>query len=224
MVRIGESLNAPLLKVVVQPNDWQKQIRGVTGGGGVSEKGALYVQFWGKFLDRVRVEHPEWTKSRHRGPHNWFEMKAPIKGCRISHSFAQHDRLRHELYIDSGEADANTELFDGPCRDGDRLRSSTVLGRAPEQTSMSDRRVQGRLQRHRRRAIRRVHRLVHRRWLPTPLEPQPRFRSERLTDGLPPPAEGSPPGPPSGPKGTVAGLVGSPPLSPLIGERDVVEA
>ena len=112
VVRIGESLNAPLLKVVVQPNDWQKQIRGVTGGGGVSEKGALDVQFWGKFLDRVRVEHPEWTKSPHRGPHNWFQMKAPIKGCRISHSFAQHDRLRHELYIDSGEADANTELFE----------------------------------------------------------------------------------------------------------------
>ena len=30
LVRIGDSLNAPLLNMVVQPNDWQKQIRSST--------------------------------------------------------------------------------------------------------------------------------------------------------------------------------------------------
>lgn len=39
-------------------------------------------------------------------------MKSPIKGCRISCSFAQGDRLRHELYIDSGEGARNAELFE----------------------------------------------------------------------------------------------------------------
>ena len=38
-------------------------------------------------------------------------MKAPVKGCRVSLSFAQIDRLRHELYIDTGDGDRNMELF-----------------------------------------------------------------------------------------------------------------
>ena len=38
-------------------------------------------------------------------------MKGPIKGCIISSSFAQGDRLRHELYIDTGDGDRNDEIF-----------------------------------------------------------------------------------------------------------------
>ena len=41
VVRIGESPNAPLFNVVVQPNDWQKQVRTGTQTGAVSEKGSL---------------------------------------------------------------------------------------------------------------------------------------------------------------------------------------
>jgi len=112
VVRIGESLNAPLFKVVAQPNDWQKQIRTVTQNRGLTGKGALYVEFWGRYLDRVHVERPEWTKARTAGPDNWLEMKSPMKGCRISVSFAQNERLRHELYIDSGDGDENLRIFE----------------------------------------------------------------------------------------------------------------
>lgn len=112
VVRIGRSDPAPLLNMVVQPNDWQKQVRAATQAGAVTGKGALYVEFWGRFLARVAVEHPEWTQSRRAVPNNWFDMKAPIKGCRISCSFAQNDRLRHELYIDSGDGARNAELFE----------------------------------------------------------------------------------------------------------------
>ncbi|MGH3116142.1 MAG: DUF4268 domain-containing protein [Gaiellales bacterium] len=111
VVRIGDSLSAPLFNVVAQPNDWQKQVRAATQAGAVAGKGALYVQFWGRFLDRVHAEHPDWTRSRRAGPENWFEMKSPIRGCSISSSFAQNDRLRHELYIDTGDGDRNIELF-----------------------------------------------------------------------------------------------------------------
>jgi hypothetical protein len=43
---------------------------------------------------------------------NWFEMRSRIRGCAISSSFAQGDRLRHELYIDSGEGDDNMARFE----------------------------------------------------------------------------------------------------------------
>jgi hypothetical protein len=112
VVRIGDSLSAPLFNVVVQPNDWQKQVRAATQAGAVSGKGALYVQFWTRFLERVHEEHPEWTRSRAAGGQNWFEMKAPVRGSSISSSFAQGNRLRHELYIDSGDAAQNAELFE----------------------------------------------------------------------------------------------------------------
>lgn len=111
LVKIGYSEAAPLFNVVVQPNDWQKQVRTATQAGAVSGKGALYIQFWGRFLDRVHAEHPDWTRARAVGPQNWYEMKGPIKGCRISSSFAQGDRLRHELYIDTGDGDQNEEIL-----------------------------------------------------------------------------------------------------------------
>jgi hypothetical protein len=112
VVKIGESPNAPLFNVVVKPNDWQKQVRTVTQAGATSERGALYVEFWSRFLERVHAVHPDWTRARSRGPHNWLVMNAPIKGCEFSSSFAQGDRLRHELYIDTGDRDQNLELFE----------------------------------------------------------------------------------------------------------------
>jgi hypothetical protein len=112
VVKIGDSANAPLFNVVVQPNDWQKQVRASTRTGAVTEKGTLYIEFWRRFLDRVHAEHPDWTRARAVGPHNWFEMRSPIKGASFSYSFAQNDRLRVELYIDTGDGDKNMEIFE----------------------------------------------------------------------------------------------------------------
>jgi hypothetical protein len=112
VVKIGESANAPLFNVVAQPNDWQKQVRASTRTGAVTEKGALYLEFWRRFLERVHAEHPDWTRARAAQPHNWFEMKSAIEGASFSHAFAQNDRLRVELYIDSGDGQRNLEIFE----------------------------------------------------------------------------------------------------------------
>jgi hypothetical protein len=45
VVRIGESAHAPLFNVVVQPNDWQKQVRATTRTGAATGRGALYLEF-----------------------------------------------------------------------------------------------------------------------------------------------------------------------------------
>ncbi len=111
VVRVGDSAPAPLFKVVAQPNDWQKQVRVATQVGATSGKGAFYVEFWTRFLDRVHADHPDWTRARRTTAGNWFEMTAPMRGCTISSSFAQGERLRHELYIDTGDGDENAEIF-----------------------------------------------------------------------------------------------------------------
>jgi Domain of unknown function (DUF4268) len=112
VVKIGNSPNAPLFNVVVQPNDWQKQVRAATRPSALSEKGAAYIEFWRRFLDRVHAEHPDWTSGRAVGSNNWYEMKGPTSGCRYSSSFAWKDRLRHELYIDTGDGDQNLEILE----------------------------------------------------------------------------------------------------------------
>ena len=70
VIKIDKSPPAPLLNLVVQPNDWQKQVRAATQRSAVTGKGALYAQFWPKLLDRIHTEHPDWTRSRRAGPEN----------------------------------------------------------------------------------------------------------------------------------------------------------
>jgi hypothetical protein len=60
LVKIGHSVGAPLFNVVVQPNDWQKQVRAATQPGRTtSGKGTLYMEFWKQFFDRLLAEHPD---------------------------------------------------------------------------------------------------------------------------------------------------------------------
>jgi hypothetical protein len=111
LVKIGGSEPAPLFNVVVQPNDWQKQGRTATQAGAASGKAALYLEFWERFLERVRAEHPDWTNRRGAGSRSWFETKGPLS-CSINSSFARGDRLRHELYISTGDGERNDESFE----------------------------------------------------------------------------------------------------------------
>lgn len=82
------------------------------------------MQFWQRFLERVHAEYPSWTKARRTGPENWYELKSPITGCGLNPSFAQHDRLRHELYIDTGDGERNMEIFNALHGQKDQLEAA----------------------------------------------------------------------------------------------------
>jgi hypothetical protein len=111
VVRIADSLPAPLFEIVVGPNDWQKRVRAVTAPARAGGKAEYYRQFWTRFIERVRVEHPQWTRATKPGDANWLSMPSPVAGANISASFAAGGRLRHELYIDCGDAEVNAETF-----------------------------------------------------------------------------------------------------------------
>ena len=112
VVRIGASDPAPLFNLVAQPNDWQKQVRTATRSGKVGTKTALYQEFWTRYLERLRQEHPDWSRARTPSNQGWMSTQSPIKGTRINPSFAQGGRLRHEIYIDSGDKERNEALFE----------------------------------------------------------------------------------------------------------------
>jgi Domain of unknown function (DUF4268) len=114
VVRIGSSQPAPLFKLRAQPNDWHAEV--ATAAKTTSQqagKAPLYQAFWGRFLERVRTEHPGWTHAQKPQTSSWFAMACPFKGGPYySAGFAQGGKLRNELYIDFGDAERNTNLFE----------------------------------------------------------------------------------------------------------------
>ncbi len=111
-VRIGDSPPAPLLTLVVQPSDSQKQVRERADASRLSGKARLYAEFWARFIERVNIDYPKWTRRRSVvRSDNWLDFPSGISGTYFAASFAQGARLRHELYIDCGDADRNLALF-----------------------------------------------------------------------------------------------------------------
>ncbi len=112
-VRIADSLPAPSFKLRAQPNDWHAQVAAAAKvSSRAGSKGAMYVQFWTRFIERVRAEHPGWTNSHKAGPDSWLTMPCPFKGGpQFRVSFAAGGQLRSVLYIDYPSPDAVDHLF-----------------------------------------------------------------------------------------------------------------
>jgi Domain of unknown function (DUF4268) len=111
VVRIGDSASAPLFNLVVQPNDWQKQVRAATQPGAATGRGALYVEFWSHLFERLKAEHPDWRRWMTPRPQNWTDLTSSIKGTWFSFAFAQPDRLKSEFNIDTGDDQNNLEIL-----------------------------------------------------------------------------------------------------------------
>jgi Domain of unknown function (DUF4268) len=113
VIRVGDSSPAPLLELRAQPNDWHSRVSAVARATSQSTgKPALYIEYWDRFLERVRSEHPEWTKARKPGPANWLAMPCPFKGGPFySFSFAWGRKIRSELYIDYSDPEQASALF-----------------------------------------------------------------------------------------------------------------
>lgn len=121
VVRIGESPPAPLFKLVAQPNDWQRQVRSATRPERTGAKPGLYRNFWTRYLQRLREEHPDWSKARKPPTTSWMDFPSlvrvatfnqSLRGTSINPSFAQGRRLRHEFYIDTGDKAENERIFE----------------------------------------------------------------------------------------------------------------
>jgi hypothetical protein len=113
-VRIADSPPAPLFRVVSQPNESHAQASSAakTGSQGSSGKGALYMDFWTRFLDRVHAERPKWTHSRKPNASNWISMPSPFKGYNAyGVSFTLGHRMRYELYLDDLDGDEVANRF-----------------------------------------------------------------------------------------------------------------
>lgn len=87
-------LIAPLLDLVVQPNDWGKAVR-KTASEGSSEKQLRYQAFWTKWLEQTGPHN--WTNRKPPAAH-WLYLPAGSAGARYTVSF-RSDGLLSELYF-----------------------------------------------------------------------------------------------------------------------------
>lgn len=115
VVRIGDSVPAPLFKLRAQPNDWHAAVAASTSDAKTNPTGkaALYADFWRRFLTLVKQKHPDWTRSAKSPSVNWYGMPSPFRSAAFySSSFSANGKIRVELYLDSGDAAVNADLFD----------------------------------------------------------------------------------------------------------------
>jgi Domain of unknown function (DUF4268) len=91
------------------PNGWSlAELAGPVGGG----RGALYREFWSRWLDVVRLRHPSWTQMSTLPAQNFITLPAPIRGTHYGLSFAAGGRLRSEFYIDLGSPETSAAQFE----------------------------------------------------------------------------------------------------------------
>jgi hypothetical protein len=110
VLQIDESRPAYHFNLVVGPNEWQKSKRQVATQT-ASPKGRAYEEFFQEVVDSLRDEH-HFTKAQRGHPQNWYLFGSGVGGVFYGLSFARGNRIRAEIYIDTGDRDTNKRLFD----------------------------------------------------------------------------------------------------------------
>jgi Domain of unknown function (DUF4268) len=109
-VRIQGSTPAPLLRLVVKPNDWEKTVKAKAQRDGATGRGQTYQAFWGRFLEELHSRQLPWTSSRKGRPQNWQALRSGITGVAFNCSFGRA-RLSSEVFFQDPDAAVNDARF-----------------------------------------------------------------------------------------------------------------
>jgi hypothetical protein len=112
-VRIGDSLPAPLFRVVAQPNDWGKTIRTRTHAhdGNATERAVRYAEFWDRYITALHDAGLGWTRARNGPRQNWFPTSSGVSGAEFTVSFARLGLLS-DIYLGHPDPEVNRARFD----------------------------------------------------------------------------------------------------------------
>ena len=138
--RIGESVPAPQLQVVVQPDDWSKSVR-ATKDRQDSERNAMYRRFWSAAQTAFRDDSPGWAGQGKPAKHATMSFKRRL-GVSFGVAFCWLDgapRLRVEAYVDTGDKDDTAELYSA--LEEHRTDIETAFGEPLEWSPLEDKRA-----------------------------------------------------------------------------------
>jgi hypothetical protein len=113
VVHIGDSLPAPHLKLVAQPNEWAKGTKAAAAAQAQPSKRAMaYKAFFEGALARLKELRPGITTASRVQAQNWFTFGAGRSYLAYSWSFTGTGKFRAELYIDAPTQDAAKATFE----------------------------------------------------------------------------------------------------------------
>ena len=149
--RIAESPPAPQLRVVVEPDNWRRSVRVTSDSSGIK---ATYAALWSGFLPRLHAAEPRWHGTKTPRTENWMSFKSSLPSVKYL-TRAGGSRLVVQAYIDTGDTDTTSELYDwlhdqrqdieaafGAALEWHRLddkRASFINARYPNDVSVKDR-------------------------------------------------------------------------------------
>lgn len=110
VIQIDDSRPAFTLDVICEPDEDDIETPSPNGGE-PNDRYQKYLVFFQGLIDDLNRRH--FTRARKAQPQNWYTFSSENSNIfTYGFSFAQHRRVRAEIYIDSGAADKNKRLFD----------------------------------------------------------------------------------------------------------------
>jgi hypothetical protein len=110
-VKIGNSLPAPMFKVVAQPNGWQKEGRAAAAVALSGGMGSKRLQFWENALEAISKVHPEWVKTRKPRAQSWYSISSGVSN--ISYNFVvTRKEMKVDLYFWANDRETNIARFE----------------------------------------------------------------------------------------------------------------
>ncbi|SFC07482.1 DUF4268 domain-containing protein [Micromonospora sediminimaris] len=110
-VRIGDSPPAPLMRLVVQPNDWGKRVKSLAQADAtMSSRSLAYREFWSRFLNAVHGRGLQWTTSLKGLPQNWQSLPSGTSGLSFACTFGRSG-LGSEIFFQDPDPAVNDQRF-----------------------------------------------------------------------------------------------------------------
>jgi hypothetical protein len=122
-IKIGDSLPAPMLDLVVEPNVWGKQVRESASKASRSERLNAYGEFWESLINEFGDKYPD-LRERTAWARSYFPTFTGFADLSLNLVFSGKG-LRAELYFGSRDPEKSAKRFDALTEVQQQLRQLT---------------------------------------------------------------------------------------------------
>lgn len=122
IIRIDNSRPVPIFSIVQAPTKIDNTNESSISSDQTETKSA-YKKYFQLLIDELREIH-KFTNAKAGQPQNWYTFASEqSKVFKYGTSFALNDRVRVEIYIDTGDKAKNKEIFDNLQRNKEKIES-----------------------------------------------------------------------------------------------------
>ena len=120
--KIGDSKPAPLFKIIEQPNDFTRNIKGLSQNGEIKESESKRLEFWTKFNEVLEKRGKPFNKRKATTDH-WYDVAVGSSDYYLSiHLVNREHRIRVGFWIKN-----NKELYDLIASNREEIEKNTNL-------------------------------------------------------------------------------------------------